>query len=400
MVRGFDRRFYFVMLVALVVVGLVYGSGSDVVGHSGEELGLSGDVIVTDGFCRKVTGVGCGELSGVVLEKAILDGDGGLFSVMGHSGDDLMLNVDTSVDDGFCRKVTGVGCGAVRGCGEVDDVVNSYSGTVSEYAWEYYEISFESGVVEMTIDLFDLTDDVDLYVRKGSLPTRSIGDYDCKSAGSGKRSESCDISFDAPMIVYIGIYGYDGGDYNLKATSSISLSGNADDVVFDNKVGHGGGEISLTGGSVVSNEFCRKVTGVGCGEVRCFVGCGDYSHGEVVGTGVDQVDEGMTSYSYSQENTRATKPYGVTYFERPYKKACKDGVIKKEYIENWKVDHCMLSGRGSYHEPNTCSGTNIAPGVYGRFGICASHGYGFIWGTCELEDTAPKDTSTAVEIPD
>jgi hypothetical protein len=295
MVRGFDKRFYFVMLVALVVVGLVYGSNPAVMGHSGEELKLTGDVVMTDNFCRKVTGNDCGGLSGVVLEKAILDEEEGSFSVMGHSGDDLMLNVDTSVDDAFCKKVTGNDCGGIEFCNSSLPSLNSEDGSLS--------------------------------------------------------------------------------------------------------VGHAGGEISLTGDSVISNEFCRKVTGVDCGEVRCAIGCGDYAHGEVVETGVDQVVEAMTSYSYRQDRTWLAKPYGRTYFKRLYKKMCKNGVIEKNY-ENWKVDHCMLTGKGSYHEAKECEGTDIAPGVYGEFGLCASHGYGFVWGTCESIDTSPKNPDAAVEIPD
>ena len=59
------------------------------------------------------------------------------------------------------------------------------------------------------------TGDIDLYVRKGSVPTTSS--YSCKSDGS-TATETCSTSVTANGDVYVMLNGYSAGSYNLKVT--------------------------------------------------------------------------------------------------------------------------------------------------------------------------------------
>ena len=59
------------------------------------------------------------------------------------------------------------------------------------------------------------TGDIDLYVRKGAVPTTST--YTCKSDGSTS-TEGCSVAMTANGDVYVLLYGYAAGNYQLKVT--------------------------------------------------------------------------------------------------------------------------------------------------------------------------------------
>ena len=61
------------------------------------------------------------------------------------------------------------------------------------------------------------TGDVDLYIRKTSVPTTST--YSCKSDG-GTATETCTVSMTANGDVYVLLKGYTASTYNLKVTYS------------------------------------------------------------------------------------------------------------------------------------------------------------------------------------
>ena len=99
------------------------------------------------------------------------------------------------------------------------------SSSVSQSSWKYYPINLQNRGIKdgraSTIDvsITGLDHDVDLYVKKGSKPTGN--DNDCSSTAGGTTSETCNnISIDSSGggIVVIGIYGYESGNFTLKAT--------------------------------------------------------------------------------------------------------------------------------------------------------------------------------------
>jgi len=59
------------------------------------------------------------------------------------------------------------------------------------------------------------TGDMDLYVRKSAVPTTST--YTCRSNGSSA-TETCTVNMTANGDVYVLMYGYSAGSYQLKVT--------------------------------------------------------------------------------------------------------------------------------------------------------------------------------------
>jgi len=97
--------------------------------------------------------------------------------------------------------------------------------------WKYYKITASEQINTLSVLLYNLDKDVDLYVRKGAIPSGhedNNGIYDCGSAKSGTQSESCILSNPANTTTdwYIGVYGFKQSTFSLTAT----LLNNNDDV--------------------------------------------------------------------------------------------------------------------------------------------------------------------------
>lgn len=85
------------------------------------------------------------------------------------------------------------------------------SGSLAIGQWNYYQAT---DIDEVT--LYELSADLDLYVKNGGQPTRS--DYDCQSAASGSSNETCSIT--STGTSYIGVYGYRAGNYSIAANGT------------------------------------------------------------------------------------------------------------------------------------------------------------------------------------
>ena len=70
----------------------------------------------------------------------------------------------------------------------------------------------------LTVELFNLSDDVDQYVKDGSWPTP--GEYECRPYAGGINSESCTLPNTGSIFWYIGVQGYQAGSYEIKAISN------------------------------------------------------------------------------------------------------------------------------------------------------------------------------------
>lgn len=94
------------------------------------------------------------------------------------------------------------------------DKVATFSATLAKGASQTFgpfKVGAGGGVTAKTTG----TGDMDLYVRKSSVPT--TGAYDCRSAGSSA-AESCRLSVAANGDVYVLVYGYSAGSFNLKVS--------------------------------------------------------------------------------------------------------------------------------------------------------------------------------------
>lgn len=96
------------------------------------------------------------------------------------------------------------------------------SDSIAQGAWHYYVLDVPAGDTKLNVNLYGLSDDVDLYVRRDSRPSGSVdesGVYDCGSFVGGSSSENCKLSVSEGRY-YVGVHGYRASDYQLLAASS------------------------------------------------------------------------------------------------------------------------------------------------------------------------------------
>jgi len=91
------------------------------------------------------------------------------------------------------------------------------SDSITKGQWHYYTIAASSAHTLLEVELTDLSDDVDLYLKKGSQPTKS--NKDCKSTAMDTDDERCVVLNNSNGTWYIGVYGdQGGGSYTLNTT--------------------------------------------------------------------------------------------------------------------------------------------------------------------------------------
>lgn len=94
--------------------------------------------------------------------------------------------------------------------------------------WHYYTIDSSASDEQLTVNLTNLSADIDLYVRAGSRPSGATdqgGVYDCESIYGGTSSEQCQLDISGEERWYIGLYGYRASTYRLTATLSTDDGG-------------------------------------------------------------------------------------------------------------------------------------------------------------------------------
>jgi C1A family cysteine protease len=96
--------------------------------------------------------------------------------------------------------------------------------TMTAPVWQgttkYYNFDLPSGSSNLVIDLYNLTGDLDLYLRQGSKPT--LSSYDCRPYKAGLTSESCSFSSPSSGRWWIGVTNWATGtfSYTIKASWS------------------------------------------------------------------------------------------------------------------------------------------------------------------------------------
>lgn len=93
--------------------------------------------------------------------------------------------------------------------------------------WHFYTIDTDAAHTRLTVELSQLSADLDLYVRAGERPSGHVDDggrYDCGSYAGGTSSERCRLDNRGATRWHIGVFAYRGGQYRLRA--SLSGGGN------------------------------------------------------------------------------------------------------------------------------------------------------------------------------
>jgi len=89
------------------------------------------------------------------------------------------------------------------------------SAAVQKGQWIYYKIITNSSDTRVSFDLTFLSNDVDMYIKKGKKPT--LNDYDSRPVKDDTWSESCSMENSGVNTWYIGVYGNEGGVFSIKA---------------------------------------------------------------------------------------------------------------------------------------------------------------------------------------
>jgi len=127
---------------------------------------------------------------------------------------------------------------------------DSLTASTPQSGWGFYYIDVPSGASSFVVDLFNMTADVDLYVRYNAKPTAST--WDCRPYIGGT-SERCTFSAPAAGRWWIGVNNYATGtiSYIVKATWAQATSCTYAISPTSSSISSGGGNgnVSVTAGS-------------------------------------------------------------------------------------------------------------------------------------------------------
>lgn len=130
-----------------------------------------------------------------------------------HTANDTYANTGSQADNSlkFARMALAymVELGS-DGSSGIPDKTETFSGSLTRSQTRSFG-PFKAGVGSFKASTTG-TGDIDLYARRGTVPTTSS--YDCKSDGS-TATESCSINVSANGDVYVLLKGYTAGNYNL-----------------------------------------------------------------------------------------------------------------------------------------------------------------------------------------
>lgn len=82
--------------------------------------------------------------------------------------------------------------------------------------WAYYKIDTAASDVELKVELENLSNDVDIYVKMGDRP--DDGSYDCRPFLGDTKTETCILPNSGANTWYIGVNGYQSGSFKITAT--------------------------------------------------------------------------------------------------------------------------------------------------------------------------------------
>jgi hypothetical protein len=91
------------------------------------------------------------------------------------------------------------------------------SASVAQGEMQYYAIATSADTTSLTVSLENMSDDVNLYVKKGSAP--KVSSYDCRPYASGTTRECCDFDNPGNALWWVGVQGYRAGSYVLTVTT-------------------------------------------------------------------------------------------------------------------------------------------------------------------------------------
>jgi hypothetical protein len=95
---------------------------------------------------------------------------------------------------------------------------DSFSEATLQAGWRYYYADLGPGSDQLVADLFNMTADVDLYVRYNAKPT--LADYDCRPYIGGTSSEQCTFATPAAGRWWIGVNNFATGTWTYQVNAT------------------------------------------------------------------------------------------------------------------------------------------------------------------------------------
>lgn len=94
---------------------------------------------------------------------------------------------------------------------------DSLTSATAQAGWKYYYVDIPGGSTNLVFDLFNMTNDVDLYVRRNAKPT--LGTWDCRPYVGGNTSEQCNVPSPASGRWWVGVNNFATGtmSYSVRA---------------------------------------------------------------------------------------------------------------------------------------------------------------------------------------
>lgn len=103
--------------------------------------------------------------------------------------------------------------------------------------WTFYHVAGDLSYANLYSKLANLSADLDLYVKRGSLPTDR--DFDCRSYRGGTSEENCSVAVTDASPIYIGVYSYQAGSFKL-IVSSVGLGAAEEEHINEGSLEHSG----------------------------------------------------------------------------------------------------------------------------------------------------------------
>ena len=100
------------------------------------------------------------------------------------------------------------------------DTSSPLAGSVQQGEWVEYKLTTTATDAQLVFSLGGLSQDADLYVRRGSRP--SPQSFDCRPFSSGSSAETCTLANTGAQVYYIGVRGFAPGTTTFTLQSSVS----------------------------------------------------------------------------------------------------------------------------------------------------------------------------------
>ena len=116
-----------------------------------------------------------------------------------------------------CPKTPKNTCTNNKGC-SCEIFAIDENGSVEQGKWKTYYTNIDKTYSSVTVKIKNLTEDVDLYVKKGAKP--DLDNYDCRPYKGGKRDEICELDNSGDNLWYFCVYGYKSGSYSISVKAN------------------------------------------------------------------------------------------------------------------------------------------------------------------------------------